>query len=140
MASSGAILELHHHPILPVSLGKPTREDYDDAFELQTILAIKEPRLTLNSTLMTVKVDSLTDVVVLEAGDESLDSSTWMGKDGKDVEWVSDSKTEAKDTRQLRERVKQVSRRKAQERDCRTLRFSSGSFQKLGDTLRSKGC
>ena len=108
-ASSGAILELYHYPLLPVSLGKPTRQDYDDAFDIQTIVAIKEPRLTLNSTLMTVKVESLTDVCVLELGDKSLDGITWVGKDGEDVEWLSNSKTQANDSRQMREQVEHVS-------------------------------
>lgn len=83
-SGSGIHLELTHYSILPPSLPKPSPQDVSYALPIGTFLLIKEPLISrVKDSMPTVRVDSPTDILILEEQDERI-PEVWHGieKDG----------------------------------------------------------
>jgi len=62
-------LNMFSYPLVPITLGAPTLDDYDAVFPTGTVLAIKEPRITLYSDYQDeacVRVDCPNDILILD--------------------------------------------------------------------------
>jgi hypothetical protein len=62
-------LKMYSYPLVPITLGAPSLDDYDAVFPKGTILAIKEPRITLYSDYQDeacIRVDCPHDIVILD--------------------------------------------------------------------------
>jgi hypothetical protein len=73
------VLGVYNYPILPLSLGSPTYEDVQAAFPMDMIFAIKEPMVKKSefSENSLIRVDSPTDIVVLDFNHPFVRNTTW---------------------------------------------------------------
>ncbi|PRP86768.1 hypothetical protein PROFUN_02917 [Planoprotostelium fungivorum] len=79
------MLSIYNYPILPASLGRPKLSDIDEVFPLNTIMMIKEPfcRYGMMGQTATVRVDSPTDIILLQCDDDSIRQIQWRETSGK---------------------------------------------------------
>ena len=73
------LLALYNYPLYPLSLRTPALADVDEAFAVGTILIILESwaKQALSGSQTVVRVDSPTDLKVVNDGDPTLDGVRW---------------------------------------------------------------